>query len=47
MQIALKMVFAHDVAKEKPTMATERAEFAVKKTERLDRQGIIHSSTEK
>lgn len=33
MQIVSKMVFAHDVAKEKLTMATERAEFAVKKTE--------------
>lgn len=33
MQIALKMVFAHDVAKGKLTMATERVEFAVKKTE--------------
>lgn len=33
MQIVSKMVFVHDVAKEKPTMATERVEFAVKKTE--------------
>lgn len=47
MQIVLKMVFAHDVAKEKPTMVTERAEFAVKKTEQLGKQGITHNSTGK
>lgn len=33
MQIVLKTVFVHDVAKEKPTTATRRAEFVVKKTE--------------
>ena len=37
MQIVSKMVFAHDVAKEKLTAATERVEFAVKKTEQLGR----------